>query len=127
MRVSIFDPLKARGLPLRALAKELTTALGEGYSTSTLQRIQSGSRVPTREILDGILLVTGTLIGRPLQREARQRLFALYYAALRVTDTDLCDFYLVLEERDAYAQRCAQLLSDVRCGDDGVIGFGAGQ
>jgi outer membrane protein assembly factor BamB len=53
--------------------------------------------------------VVGTVIGHPLRPEARQRLLALYYGALRVTEPELCDFYLVLEERDAYAQRYAEL------------------
>jgi len=109
LRIGIFGPLKARGVSLRALSEHLGKTLGEGYSISTLQRVQAGTRVPTREILDGILHAAGQLAGQPLRPEPRQHLYSLYYAALRITDQGLHNFYLLLEERDAYAQLCAQL------------------
>jgi hypothetical protein len=109
LRSSIFDPLRERGFPLKVLSKRLTAELGEGYSVSTLQRIAAGTRIPRRDILDNLLNLAGELAGQPLRREAHQHLFTLYYAALRHSDEQLYEFYLALEERDAFALRHQEL------------------
>lgn len=114
LRRGVFEPVKNRDIALSEFSEQLTGVFGldSGYSESTLQRIQAGRRVPTREVLDGIFYQAGVLAGNPMQPAARQHLLALYYTALRCTDRGLYDFYLLIEERDAYSQLCEQLRTE---------------
>jgi hypothetical protein len=109
LRDDVFEPCKARGWPLRRIAGRLAETRGKGYSLSTLQRIASGGRVPTRDILEGIVDLIAEVVGQPMRPQPRQALTALYYAALKVASPQLYEFYMLLEERDAYLLRSVQL------------------
>ncbi|MFF1873499.1 hypothetical protein [Kitasatospora herbaricolor] len=99
LREVVFDPLKARKVPL----EEIAVRLGAGFSKSTLSRVARGHAPAQRDqvvaLLDLVEAVTGVPVGE------RGTVLELYYEALAVTNGAMHDYYRLSDDYDAQRQQ----------------------
>lgn len=105
LRRLVFDPLKGCGYGFR----EISGALGAGYSTATVSRVSRATRVPTFVELGRLMEFTAQVTGAGLGLEQQMVVRAAHLAALKATGSSLYELFMAEQACQAYQVECKRV------------------
>ncbi|MGW7647091.1 hypothetical protein [Streptomyces bobili] len=105
LRRLVFDPLKGCGYGFR----EISGALGAGYSTATVSRVSRATRVPTFVELGRLMEFTAQVTGAGLGLEQQMVVQAAHLAALKATGSSLYELFMAEQACQAYQVECERV------------------
>ncbi|MET8102268.1 biotin/lipoyl-containing protein [Streptomyces sp. NPDC005236] len=107
LRDFAFDPLREQGFGHR----EISGALGKGYSTTTVSRVSRASRVPSFTELARLIALAEEKTGNALSPAQQQDLQVTHLRALEASGSHLPELFMAESACQAYQVECERAQS----------------